>query len=541
MFGIERDVIESAYLKLKQENYYDTINHFLRDRIALFEQEGEIGKSISAIENYFNDPLESFKTGIMGEWLDKISFRIMPKSVKTIEEFQLSQAKPDERTNSNILTNIRSSSEYVCDEVQYFIDAPIELHIIDTLWAMTCGKVLDDNLGYHCVGNRLLSGVSNSYLEYGHLGLFKLYHKQYNKWRDSAINAAEKALEGKTDIIIIAMDIKQFYYNIETDWERILGAVEGISGEWVHLCNIVKNIHRRFHDSISNIYKLTHAEISEKVGLPIGLYSSSIITNFTLNDLDELIVNSIEPIYYGRYVDDMLIVAKSTTKVKGCESKKDIVEQILNSVPRVENNNDGDVIYKILGLNKCNLEVQSGKLIVQHYNHEHSYAGLKKFKKQIEDQTSEFRFLPEDDELVDLEECAFDVIYEGSINKFRSVIGISENSTELSKYLSRRIIRYRLCEEPIKDEHIAQLFKFYHGKNIFNFYKLWEKVFSLLLISNKEIEIIRFFKKCFKVIGEVRFVGEVGGAGLNLESEVSEYLKRDLCCYLNISLSTTVP
>lgn len=60
----------------------------------------------------------------------------MPKNIK--KEIALN--------NSPIITNKSIKDEYVIEDVNFFINLPVELQIIDTLWCMTVGKRLQKNL-----------------------------------------------------------------------------------------------------------------------------------------------------------------------------------------------------------------------------------------------------------------------------------------------------------------------------------------------------------------------------------------------------------
>lgn len=50
--------------------------------------------------------------------------------------------------------------------------------------------------------------------------------------------------------------------------------------------------------------------------LPIGFAPSNIIANYALSKFDKAIVNELNPLYYGRYVDDVIIVEKTVISIK---------------------------------------------------------------------------------------------------------------------------------------------------------------------------------------------------------------------------------
>ncbi|WP_209304244.1 RNA-directed DNA polymerase [Pusillimonas caeni] len=48
-----------------------------------------------------------------------------------------------------------------------------------------------------------------------------------------------------------------------------------------------------------------------KKGLPVGLPASAIVANMALVELDRCIEQQVAPLYYGRYVDDILLVMEN--------------------------------------------------------------------------------------------------------------------------------------------------------------------------------------------------------------------------------------
>ena len=74
------------------------------------------------------------------------------------------------------------------------------------------------------------------------------------------------------------------------------------------LNRLLKRIFKKYHEVIKSELSVTHNECKDKEILPIGLTSSSILSNWYMIDFDEKIQKILKPIYYGRYVDDILIV-----------------------------------------------------------------------------------------------------------------------------------------------------------------------------------------------------------------------------------------
>ena len=62
-----------------------------------------------------------------------------------------------------------------------------------------------------------------------------------------------------------------------------------------------------------------------------------------------------------------------------------------------------------------------------------------------------------------MDEFAYEILFSGSSNKLRNVIGVVENETKLSQYLSNCITANRLCKTSKKDKDIviSQLMLFF--------------------------------------------------------------------------------
>ncbi len=518
MVNSTRKLVDLAYRKLKQESYYDTVDLFLRQRVAEFEDSPQFNERLDAlsrvVEMILSNAASSTFCSELNGWLEKVSFRLLPKSVS------ITKSKKEKNDNKDVsfITNYRSAQKYHLKALNYFIDAPIELHILDVIWCLKVGARIDEKLVNGCLGNRMLhqDGKQSSFS-----GLFKIFHRQYSEWRDTAIKRAQNALENKSDVLLIGLDIKQCFYHLEADWS----ALDGEAGDAnIGLNRALRLVYDTYHQRISQFLSVTHKTAQNIQGLPIGLASSKVICNWLLGKFDNKVRNEIHPIYYGRYVDDILIVVQRT--LPETQDSKQVIHDVLvsNGVLRVDSSDEEQ--YSIYGF--PHLKIQLSKFVIQYFDHRHSHAGLKQFKRDIDAQASEFRFLPHGDDQVGLDNCAFDVIYKGSVNKLRSVIGLEENSTELSKYLSRKLLHYRLCREGASPEHIEQLFRFYKGKNIFDFCRLWEKVFTLLLVNNNESACARFHKQCVLTLEKLAYSDS---------SEVEDKIKTDVAQYLTVSLA----
>ncbi len=548
-------LINSAYRKLKQYIYYENTDLFQRKRLAEFESSSDFSSKLDTVKKVFamiQDGCDVEDIQLVKTWLESITFHILPKST-TIKDPENHNKLDNEEIQGTFVTNNRTSNHYFIEKVNYFIEAPVELLIFNVIWIMTIGKLLDASLSPDCYGNRLDSSVSDYFDNNGKL--FQIYYRQYQKWRDNGITKAQRSIElEKKNLAVFLMDLKQCYYHIEIDFSELNNFIQ-IAREnqiieqkdgflYSGLSDLLELIHLKYFSILRRFIAKTHEEIIEQNHfLPIGLPSSGILCNWYLNKFDYEIHERLSPEYYGRYVDDILIVLNVDSNHQNLNSVGDFIEQYLvqNNLMEKEQNHNGteqsNMEYKIV--QSSQLYIQPDKLILHFISKNHSQALLRKVKIEIEKNSSLFRFLPGSDLDKELDDVAYDVIYEGSSNKLRSVIEMSENSTELSKYLAKKIIAHRLSIPKDNNDTFNQLFRFFRGKNYLDFCRLWEKVFSFGIITDSFDDCWRFYSEALTIISKTKHKS-ILFKGKNHRTQGKSLLRKiqhDLKEYLHISLA----
>jgi len=531
---ISEDLVKDAYLKLKNFSYHENLNFFLRNQIAEFEGKKNFERAFTQIAQLLNK--SSYKRSRnFNRWLNQIDYKLLPKKIEFGKPPKINNQEGEPGT---FISNTRSAEDYTVSNLTYFIFAPIEIHLLDILWIYKAGILLDQELSDDVYGYRLDNQIKTNPQKAS--SLFKLYIKQYMAYRDEAISSAKNAVEGKnaSDVAIFSLDFENYYYSIDLDFEKIKKHLGGLCPnekdirDVLKLTNILKEIHAHYKSLIEDNLKISHSHLAHSfIGpLPIGLLSSGILGNWYLKGFDSQILNEIKPIYYGRYVDDVLIVMKNV-KVAKQDPIKQFVENYFSEImsfnkeARKYELNDPERVF-----------VQNEKLVLHFFEKSQSIAGLRLFKKKIEQNNSAFRFLPGSNVEKELDEFAYDLLYDGSSNKIRSITGVSENATELSKYLSLHIIAHRLSETDTSQMIIDQLFKFFQGKNYLDFCRLWEKVFSFAIIKGKHDAAYDFFGRAdniFMSIKHFNFDNDQSSLQKDLRKKILESLRE----YLEISLA----
>lgn len=524
MFISDADV-ETAYRKLKSYVYYDKTDLRLRTRLAAFECSKDFLDKLESVKEVLNSDEPTVEPGFQ-QWLSDVNFRIVPKKIRSESDDEFNC----DDHHGKFITNVTSAKTIHVDKVNYFFDGPIELYIISVLWIMIEGRHLDAQLFPECCGSRLSEKLRNEGDE--SLQLFSKYHEQYARWRDTGIRKAKQLLTDENkNVAILGLDLQEYFYRINIDFDGVGDKLKSINksndeeGSSV-LLGCIKAIGLAYRASIQQLMLKTHPDIEESVtGLPIGLPSSLVLANWYLQDFDASILNGIKPAYYGRYVDDILLVVPigRMPASKSGGPVKAFLQELLVNAGLLEEIEDGT--YEVQA--RPGLRLQQSKCILQYFDAKHSIAGLEKFQKKLEENGSDFLLLPVDEADNSMEDIAYELLYEGSVNKFRSVKGVAENRYELAKHLARQTILHLVTDDPPDRTVSKGLQKFFKGRSAIEFFDLWERVLTLLGISGDGSTLRAFTKQLKSEISSVR-------TGV---PAVTKALQRDLENHLLFSLA----
>jgi hypothetical protein len=194
----------------------------------------------------------------------------------------------------------------------------------------------------------------------------------------------------------------------------------------------------------------------------------------------------LKPAYYGRYIDDIIIVIKNPEI-----TKEDEIHQFMrtyfikNKILNYQKIDEKTNYYSIKTIPE--VIISEEKLTLHYYNSHHSLALLEKFKRTIDQNSSAFNLLPDQELQYFVNNSSYQISYKGSSNKLRNITNITENSTDLSINLTKIIAMLNICKpsDDILKTISEQLLTFYKGENFINFCRLWEKLFTFMLISKQ--------------------------------------------------------
>jgi hypothetical protein len=464
------------------------------------------------------------------DWIEKIDYRLIPKDAHIPEN----KKQPTKKSSDGVyITNVTTSDNYDVSRVNYLIVAPAEIHIIEMLWSLIVGPALDQELTSDCYGNRL-SNPRNSVNSTDHVGeVFIKYFDQYSAWQDKAIDCATEISDANENFALLSIDLKSYFYEINIDFEEIKSITDTFftdkeSRHQAQILNqILELIYSSYYSKIKDHLAITHPESSHKHGIPIGLASSAIIANWYLSGFDKQISTVVRPEYYGRYVDDILLVFKKPN-IKPDNPVNNFIKDYLKELikPNTVNN------YSI-EVGDTSLPLQSEKLILQYFDRSHSKSSLEVLKQQIQERSSAFRFLPEDHLEDDLERFAYNATYDHPAEIFKNTAGFEKTETLLAKYLSEQITIHRLSKQNNSQLVIPSLKTFFKGINTILFFRLWEKIYQYGVIINQPSFVNDF---CDIVESEINKINFINGQLENKE-KLSQRLIKDLKHYNNLALS----
>jgi hypothetical protein len=276
----------------------------------------------------------------------------------------------------------------------------IEFQIIGTLWTMKVGRLLDEKLLPVCRGNRLKRDddttkpevpgeVAGPYGESDSPGLFRPYYFAYRKWRQDGLNAIQRELENDHRVIAITMDLTSYFHRIDPSfledsafWTEIFGAT-------------LDECQERLNRLMCGLLKLWAARSPEETGLPVGLLVSRLIANALLHEFDTAVQENLNPIFYARYVDDILLVLRPLGKMQGAPSvMKFIADQLGSGVAEVKEDSL-TLRLRLKHVGRTRLEFGAGKQRIFDLEGKAGLDLLASIRRDIDELSSEFRLMPD--------------------------------------------------------------------------------------------------------------------------------------------------
>lgn len=395
-----------AYRKAKADLYYERTVPYLQ-AISLYEKK--------LLEN-LGWLFEQLHSGNL-EWMQDQAFlgswALIPKSITPkhhdTDSSHCLLSDPDDQWRC-LVEHTEAAWESPKAEFRMVGRLSIDFHIISALWILKVGHVYDSVLGQEAYGSRLrrLFSEEENQGEINRLslGTFKRYLPYYRQWREKGLTAMHQGLEDKKRVAAVTADLRLFYHSLspkfllDPDYLTTVG-LEGVltSDQKEFTLGLIKAIRAWAKETP------LHNQ-NPSVGLPVGLSASRLIANVALAEFDKTILQEITPLYYGRYVDDVILVLHDT---HGFQNSKDVwgflenrmkgllavdeVQQDEKTEISVSFNSEylGESVLKFMGSKQkvFLLKGASGLVLVN------------SIRRQINEQASEWRRLPEMEDQLD--------------------------------------------------------------------------------------------------------------------------------------------
>lgn len=190
-------------------------------------------------------------------------------------------------------------------EFRVMAQCSLDFHVMSALWMLKVGHKYDARLTGCAYGNRLRRTKDGNNINSLALGSFVSYLKPFGHWREKGISTMRSALNANKKIVALTADVSSFYHELNPAFMLMPSFVEGVLS--LQLSESEQKLNRLFIRAL----EAWAAATPLKRGLPVGLPASAVVANLALVELDRMIEQQIAPLYYGRYVDDILLVIEN--------------------------------------------------------------------------------------------------------------------------------------------------------------------------------------------------------------------------------------
>lgn len=371
----ELNELGMAYRKAKSDLYQSSNSSILR----LANYEGALFENLSRLREKID--------GTATDWLyDKEflgSYSFMPTSLPIAPSSTgVVIASPSDAWSSHL----READGRPTATFRVTSTCSIDFHVLSTLWINKVGYKLDRMLGSAAYGNRLRRNI---YSAPNRLcsGSFKNYIYPYRKWRDNGLKSMKRALRQGTNIVALTADVESFYHELNIDFIRNTQFLSDVAR--VHL----NEEELRINDLFVNAMKNWAALAPTGRGLPVGLPASGVVANLAFMELDRAIVDS-DPIYYGRYVDDLILVLENWSQLTNATQVWDKLIELGGGILLRANLPDDFVYYEASYLQNSTIRFTNKKNKVFLLRGESGLAMVDSIARNINERASEWRSLP---------------------------------------------------------------------------------------------------------------------------------------------------
>lgn len=532
-------MLQGCYRKLKSYYYYNKNFIIMRKKIAEFESDHEQMESTFEMLSYcLCHPYSASTKAKLESLLNNIDFLVLPKKFVS--------GKKHENVVSNVIPKDKN-----LNTVNFFIDAPIEIYILDTLWSVFLGKMDSDNhiISTHAYGNTINQSIyydNSSEINFDSRLFFNRYFNKYTEWRNNAFSAIENNYESNKDSLLISIDIKSYFYSVIFNFNRFCYYFNKhpLITQIRNLTKIMRCVYDRYLEIIIPFRKDFPNFKKNQYPLPIGLFSSMILANVYLKRFDCKMLGLNNRIYYGRYVDDVLLVLHTS-------EESDNIKLIINKYLVKTNVLKKSFINGNYYLNDYkNLIIQSDKIKVLYIDHRESRAIIDIYNDQIKIIPSQANPIPENEfDLLSFDEVAYDIKNFSKESKIRDIGEMKIDSFKVARFFSYLTYNYahidvtsnRTTVRRELNDYNTKIEKFFTGSQRIEYYTNWLNYMYFLVITqdNRRLkEFISLTKKQIALLNSKSIDKSIykKPASINKKAKNALLLHLNICEKLALSL-----
>lgn len=482
--------LQGAYRKLKSYYYFNKDFLTMRKKIAEFENnEKHMEQTFDKLSKLLKHTNAHEMNSYLSSLLKKIEFYALPKQFET------------EQGESDILITNVDWHKLQLKSINFFINAPIEIHILDTLWTVFLGKMDYDKglLSHNVYGNTINKSAiyTDDDTHYESRILFNRYFDKYTQWRNGAFDTIEHLHRFKQDTLLISLDIRSFYYSVSFPFIKLSDYFEDHSllKKISSLTNIVESVYATYFDKIKP-YRCDMDYFSQRqYPLPIGLLSSTVLANIYLKDFDDRIAKLPNMVFYGRYVDDLLFVVSKTVNKK--QNSLLLLDEIFVMSQILEKK---DSYYVIKGL--PNLQIKYDKIKLLYFDHKETKAFIDRYNKAIKIYPSQM-FTSFDDELTTdgFDESAYLIDGFSKEKKIRDIESAGFDAFKIKRYFSSLPRKYSKVNTKVMGVNINikktinQIERFFGNCHVLEYPSQWLDYMYFLVLTEQNEHLQSFYSK----------------------------------------------
>ena len=566
-----KELLKVAYKKLKSYVFFDKTQLPLRDKIVAFEKEDFEEKLIDLADTIDSGrwALEGGLGNTVNDVINNIGCYITPKKLA------------EDSTAKGVYSNLPRDSVKIA-ECQYYIDMDVLGHVLGVAWILYSGYALDKEGYENSYGNRL----KNNLMTKGKLAyspyLFEPYFSQYETWRDNGLEQAKKLLSNNKSVIMMTLDFSRFFYSVNIDRETLSEITQNLVEGQSARSQILDLFLTEFVCCVIEKYSETVKYFDEElVGnrniLPIGFAPSNIIANYCLKKFDDAIIKGWNPTYYGRYVDDVLIIDKVENNspiyeaVKNqnidtrvalnyflvncdawrkhdilCDKNKErgLFSERAKSSGSSSENKETEYEYEVnedfLVFKGSKIVLQNKKAKVFYFDSSQSDILIRCFQKNLQKNISEFRYLPEDEPIFNFDDYTeiYNLRENAGPNKLNGVEECGIDKFELSKFLGKYMRISGLVDDNEESRFKKDIAKIFTREVTIANYSAWEKIFAILICNEYFDELKKFVDIILQNLATIEVVSDDKDEFANYR--IARLIKKSLIDILYSGLSRTL-